>query len=282
MSSSFDTRPSPIAGQWYPDDPQRLATSIDRYLAAANLPELNGEVIAVMAPHAGHRYSGPVAGYAFAALRGLAPELVAVVSPMHHLSPYPLLTTAHQAYATPLGVLPVDREALSELDHALQDRLGHGLVPVERDPEHSLEIELPFLQRAFTEEFKILPIMVRDPSVLVSKGLGSGLAQVLQKHNALMVASTDLSHFYPQPVAYKFDQEMLRRVESFDPEGVLRAEDEGVGFACGRGALAAVMWAARELGATTAQVLHYATSGDVTGDFAQVVGYAAAVFLRPE
>jgi len=97
-----------------------------------------------------------------------------------------------------------------------------------------------------------------------------------------MVASTDLSHFYPQPVAYKFDQEMLRRVESFDPEGVLRAEDEGVGFACGRGALAAVMWAARELGATTAQVLHYATSGDVTGDFAQVVGYAAAVFLRPE
>ncbi len=98
--------------------------------------------------------------------------------------------------------------------------------------------------------------------------------------NAVLVASSDLSHFYPQPLAERLDGEMLRRVAAFDPDAVLQAEDEGKGFACGRGALAAVLWAARELGANRRASLRYATSGDVTGDYSQVVGYGAAVFLK--
>ena len=280
MNRTMDVRPSPIAGQWYTNDPRRLAESIDRYISQAELPALDGEVVGVMSPHAGHRYSGPVAGYAFAAIRGLQPEVVAVVSPMHYPYPQALLTTAHAAYETPLGVIPVDEQALDTLDDRVQHALGFGLARVRRDPEHSLEIELPFLQRALTGEFKLLPLMVRDQSPYVAQAVGKALAQVLHGRRALLVASTDLSHFYPQKVAEELDAEVLRCVAAFDPAGVLEAEEQGKGFACGRGALAVVLWAARELGADRVKVLYHATSGDVTGDLSEVVGYGAAVILR--
>ena len=281
MATTLDVRPSPIAGQWYPSDPRRLASSVDQFIQGAKLPAIEGQVVAVMTPHAGHRYSGPVAGYAFAALLGLQPELVAVVSPMHYLAAPALLTTAHAAYETPLGVIPVDQEALRLLEQALGSA-GLGLTPVRHDPEHSLEIELPFLQRALAAEFHLLPVMVRDSSPPVAQALGKALAKVLAGRPSVLVASTDLSHFYPQPVAEELDTELLRRVAAFDPRGVLQAEEEGKGFACGRGALAAVLWAAKELGANHVQILHYATSGDVNGDYTQVVGYGSAVVTRIE
>jgi len=258
-----------------------LASSVDEYIQEAQLPELPGEVVAVMAPHAGHVYSGAVAGYAFAALKGLKPDIVAVISPMHHPYPQPLLTTAHEAYETPLGVIPVDTAAVAGLDKALTERLGHGLAYVKRDPEHSLEIELPFLQRIFPDGFKLLPVMVRDVRLQVVQALGMALSEVLRERQALLVASTDLSHFYPRSVADTLDAEVLRRVEAFDPQGVILVEEEGKGFACGRGALAAVLWAAKELGGDTVKILRHATSGDVTGDYAEVVGYGAAVVTRP-
>jgi hypothetical protein len=286
MSRVSDLRPSPIAGQWYPADARRLAASVDQYIQAASLPELEGEVVAVMAPHAGHLYSGPVAGYAFAALRGLAPDVVVVASPMHYPYYEPLLTTAHKAYETPLGSIPVHQEALQELDACLRQEIHSGLTGVANDMEHSLEIELPFLQRSLARPFSLVPIMVRDQSSQVARGLGRCLArlistgQALHGQSAILVASTDLSHFYTQAEAKKLDMEMLRQVGAFDPDGVIRVEEEEQGFACGRGALAAVLWAAKLLGADHAQVLHHATSGDVTGDYSRVVGYGAAVFTR--
>jgi len=277
---AVDLRPSPIAGTWYEGRPKVLAAEIDRYLDQAELPELPGEVIAVIAPHAGHRYSGAVAGYAFAAVRGRTPDLVAVISPMHHPYFEPLLVTAHAAYATPLGEIPLDKQTVAALDAALRAELGFGLSPVARDPEHSLEIELPFLQRALAGEFELLPVMVREQSPKVSEKLGKALAQVLKGRNALLVASTDLSHFYTQDEANAYDAEMLRQIEAFSPEGVFRAERSGKGFACGHAAVAAVLWAARELGAEAVKVLHHATSGDVTGDYSSVVGYGAAVVMK--
>lgn len=280
MNSKLDIRPSPIAGQWYPGNPQRLSQSVDRYISAAHLEPLSGELVGIVAPHAGHQYSGPVAGYAFAALRGLQPDLVAVVSPMHYGYPQPLLTSAHDAYSTPLGEITIDRPAVSRVDTVLKASLGFGLYPLRNDPEHSLEIELPFLQRALDCQFRLLPVMVRDPDPTITRRLGEALAQALEGRKALMVASTDLSHFYTQEVARTLDKEMLHRIEMFDPQSVLDAEEEGKGFACGRGALAAVLWAAKSLGANQVKVLHHATSGDVTGDYSQVVGYGAAVITR--
>ena len=276
----LDIRPSPIAGTWYEKDSERLTRAVDNYMDAAHLPPLNGEVAAVIAPHAGHRYSGPVAGYSFAPLRGRTPDLVAVISPFHDFEVHPLLTTVHSAYETPLGIVPVDKSAVTELDVVLKSELGFGLSPIAHDREHSLEIELPFLQRALTSDFKLLPVMVRAQEPQVSRALGAALAQVLKDKNALLVASTDLSHFYDQKTANRLDAEMLKRFESFEPEQIFEAEQTGKGFACGHAAVAAVLWAARALGADKVQVLRHATSGDVTGDFHQVVGYGAAVVLR--
>ncbi|UCF28136.1 MAG: AmmeMemoRadiSam system protein B [Chloroflexota bacterium] len=276
----MDTRPSPIAGRWYPGDSRQLASSVDGYVGAAELPEINGEVIAVVAPHAGHIYSGPVAGYSFGAVQGMQFELVAVVSPMHQPYSQPLLTSAHQAYQTPLGSIVIDLDAVAELDQQLQAELGFGLTQVRNDAEHSLEIELPFLQRVIEGEFRLLPVMVRDQSTQVAEVLGKTLAKILSGKTALIVASTDLSHFYNQDQAVKLDQEMLRQLEAFDPLGFLKAEEEGKGFACGRYAVAAALWAAKELGANEVKILKHATSGEVTGDYTGVVGYAAAVITR--
>jgi len=280
MTTISDVRPSPIAGTWYEGDPRRLGQQVDSYLQHADLPQLNGEVVAVIAPHAGHRYSGRTAGYAFRAVQGMRPDLVAVISPMHGYHPAPLLTTAHLAYATPLGQVPVDREALVELAKVLKENAHLELTALVHDGEHSLEIELPFLQRALLSEFKLLPVMVRGQSEHVAHQLGLGLTHVLQDHKALMVASTDLSHFYPEAIANELDSEMLRQIEAFSPEGVLSAEREETGFACGAYAVAAVLWAAKELGANAVQVLHHSTSADETGDSSSVVGYGAAVVLK--
>ncbi len=280
MSSISELRPSPIAGTWYDGNPQRLARSVDDYLARAELPKLEGEVIGVIAPHAGHRFSGPVAGYAFAAVRGLTPSLVAVISPMHQPYPQPLITTAHTAYTTPLGNVPIDRQAVEDLSARVKTRLGFGLSPVAYDQEHSLEIELPFIQRALGADFKLLPVMVRQVDPLTSRELGAALAETLAGKNALLVASTDLSHFYTQDEANQLDSEMLKRIESFAPDKLFDAEAKGKGYACGLGATAAVLWAGKAMGADKVKVLNHATSGDVTGDFSSVVGYGAAVLLK--
>jgi AmmeMemoRadiSam system protein B len=199
---------------------------------------------------------------------------------MHHPYVEPLLSTAYDAYSTPLGNVPVDKGALQELDDFLRSELGFGLSPVEYDPEHSLEIELPFLQRALSSEWKLLPVMDRAREPHISQKLGKALAQVLRGKNFILVASTDLSHFYSQQTAMVYDRSMLHQIEAFDPEGAFDLERAGKGFACGLGALTAVMWAARELGANTVQLLRHATSGNVTGDYSSVVGYGAAAILR--
>jgi MEMO1 family protein len=272
----LDLRPSPIAGTWYESDPEILARQVDKFLDAVQQPDLEGEIIAVIAPHAGHRYSGVVAAHAFACLRGLAPDLVVIVSPYHSFLPYPLITTKHQAYQTPLGNIEVDPTALAQL----QTILDIPITPIANDKEHSLEIELPFLQRVLKNDFKLLPLMVRSEEPEIAHKLGHALAQILKNKSALIVASTDLSHFYDQKTAGSLDREMLKRFESLDPESIFEAEDTGQGFACGHAAVASILWAVRELGANKVEVLKYATSGDSTGDYTSVVGYGAAAVLK--
>jgi AmmeMemoRadiSam system protein B len=276
----IDVRPSPIAGQWYEGNPTTLAHEVDQYLSQAQLPELHGDVIGVIAPHAGHRYSGDVAGYAFAALRGLRPELVAVVGPMHRPFDEPLLTTKHDAYFTPLGNISVDKTTLNDLNVVLKSEVGFGLTPIANDPEHSLEIELPFLQRVFQHEWKLLPVMVRTLDERVSEGLGKSLATVLRDKNSVLVASTDLSHFFKQDAALMYDRAMLNEIEGFNPLGAFDLERARKGFACGLGAFASVLWACRKLGADQVKVLRHATSANITGDFSSVVGYGAAAILK--
>jgi MEMO1 family protein len=278
MTISPEIRPSPIAGTWYTSNPEQLRQQIDHYLQSAVLPEIQGQVTALIAPHAGHRFSGRTAGHAFATVMGQERELVVVLAPMH--APYPanLITSAHRAYDTPLGPVWIDRQAVSRLEEALLED-GLSLTPLANDREHSLEIELPFLQRALRNEFLLLPVMVRSMSPLVARRLGHALATTIQGRSCLLVASTDLSHFYPEDLAKDLDHEMLRRIRSFAPDDLFNAERTGKGFACGLSAVAAVLWAAREMGADSVEILHHSTSADETGDHGSVVGYGAAAIL---
>jgi hypothetical protein len=281
MGAITEIRPSPIAGTWYTADAVQLHAQVTGYLDAARLPAIQAQVVGVVSPHAGLRYSGSTAGHAFAAVRGMRPDLVVVISPMH--SPYPgsVLTSAHHAYGTPLGPVWVDQPALQRLDQLLAGK-GVDLVAVANDSEHSLEIELPFLQVALAAEFKLLPLMLRTQSPLVARHVGLALAELLAGRSALLVASTDLSHFYPEDLANELDGEMLRRMKAFMPDQLFEAERSGKGFACGVAAVAAVLWAARELGADRLEILHHSTSADETGDRSSVVGYGAAALLKHE
>jgi AmmeMemoRadiSam system protein B len=272
----MDVRPSPIAGRWYPADPARLTQTLDRYLASAHVHPPASQIWGIVVPHAGLRYAGPTAAWAHACLRGVRPEIVAVIGPLHDPALDPVLTSAHTAYATPLGLVAVDQAAVAELDRALRRQHGAGLVAVQNDQEHAIEMALPFLQRVLGP-FQLLPVMLHTQSAHIAEILGHALAEILHGRAALLVASSDLSHYYPPALARTFDMELLRRLAAFDPQGVLAAETEGVGFACGSAAIAAVLWASHDLGAGQVSILRYATSGDVARDMTWVVGYGAAV-----
>lgn len=273
----MNLRPSPIAGRWYPGSESRLATAVDDYLNRAEASPPDGSVIGLIAPHAGHVYSGGVAAHAFKTVRGQTFEIVAVISPSHFHDDGLLLTSEHEGYATPLGAVTIDGEAVSRLREALGPL---GLIPIRRDQEHAIEIELPFLQRALANEFALVPVMMREQSPAIARALGMALSQVLAGRRALIVGSSDLAHFYNQTETNALDAVMLKQIEAFDPEGVGHAQDAGVGYACGHGAIMATLWAAQALGATHAHVLKHATSGDINGDYSSVVGYGAAVLWK--
>ena len=270
-----DVRPSPIAGQWYPGQPHRLTSMLDDMLAAAVPPDITGQIVSLVVPHAGLIYSGPVAAHAFKLVQGRSYQRVVVASPMHQLYPGRVLTTAHHAYETPLGAIPVDMDFV----RALNDRLP--LTAVRNDPEHAVEIELPFLQHVLAAPFKLVPLMLRDQTFEAARRLGETLADLLDGDDStLLVASSDLSHFYTDEQARRLDSDMLEQVANFDPQGVIRIEDEGRAFACGRAAIATMLVAARGLGADQVEIVGYGTSADTTGDTQRVVGYGAAVAYR--
>ena len=268
-----DIRRSVIAGTWYPGTKAELGRMLDGFLDNAKKEELGGELMGLIAPHAGYVYSGQVAAYAYKQLEGLDFPIVAIVSPVHRMFVGRYAVTAKRYYETPLGLVEVDGELVDALDEAV------GLNRVERDDEHSLEIQLPFLQRVLGR-FKLLPVMMGDQSLPACRALGEALAGVLRGKRALLVASTDLSHFHPYDTAVRLDRVVLDHIEKFDPEGLALDLERGRCEACGGGPVIAVMLAAKALGANRARVLKYANSGDVTGDRWQVVGYMAGAIYK--
>lgn len=271
-------RPS-IGGEWYPHNAKLLVQNLEIYLLNAEVEKPDGELYGIVVPHAGHIYSGRVASHAFKCVVGMEFDTVIVVSPSHFLPDGNIISTSHDAYQTPLGNIEIDRATLNEIDRKLNQGFKENLVYVSNDPEHAIEVELPFLQYIL-EDFRLVPIMIFNQSSETASALGHSIAQVIANRNVLLVASSDLSHFYPARIAKKFDEEMLRRIEAFDPKGVVQAEILESGFACGRGAIASVLYACRDLGANRVRILDYDNSGEVTGDYDSVVGYGAAVIYK--
>jgi len=273
-----EIRPPVVAGQFYTGDGQALGAEIDGYLAEITPESLPGEVLALIVPHAGYVYSGRVAARAYRQIQEKPFRNVAVVAPSHRAA-FAGASVYHQGgYRTPLGVVPVNAALAGDL-MARSDRLN--FYPQAHAHEHSLEVQLPFLQRSL-KSFQLVPIVMGDHDLTTCRMLADALASIAGENGLLLVASTDLSHFHSQDQARILDETVLQKVAAFDPEGLHDTLRSGRGEACGAGPMVAVMMAAREMGATGGRVLQYATSGDVSGDRQNVVGYMAAVLYRSE
>ncbi len=271
-------RPAAVAGSWYPGTAAALTREVDRYLAgAADAP--GGDILAILAPHAGLMYSGPVAAYAYHAVRGRPFDVAVLLGPSHFDGFEGVAVAEHDAFETPLGLIRVDRDLASALSAAsplLQPR------PSAHAREHSLEMQLPFLKRVLPD-VPIVALVMGFQSRETIVATAQALVRTLRGRQALLIASTDLSHYFDARTAAKLDGRVIEHVNRFDVDGLLDEferypeYERGRSMACGGGPALTVLRAARALGATSARVLRYANSGDVSGDYSAVVGYLAAV-----
>lgn len=262
--------------RWYPASPEALRRDVRDYVESASALDLAGEVVGLVAPHAGYLFSGHVAGAGYRQVQGNRYDTIVLVGPDHRgIAAGGLAYADFDAWHTPLGDVPVDRELITVLDKRL------SLRPIGRDSEHSLEVQLPFLQTTLAD-FKLVPIMMGDPSSAACRELGLAVADAVREQEALLVASTDLSHYYHYNHAKRLDEQTLKYILDFDPEGLADALPQNQAHACGGAPVAAVMIAARELGANQAHLVKYANSGDVWDDKSQVVGYAAVALTRQQ
>jgi MEMO1 family protein len=265
-----------VAGSFYPADPQVLSRQVQDFLSRAEKEEIPGEIIALISPHAGFMYSGQVAAQAFKLVQGMKFDAVVVVAPSHRTHFQGASIYDRGGYETPLGLIPVDKDLCRRI---LEGSDSLRFIPQGHSQEHSLEVQLPFLQEALGK-FNLVPIVISDQGFPTCQKIGQAIAHGVRGKKALLVASTDLSHFHPYDRAVQLDRILLEDIRAFDPQKLAKDLDTGKGEACGGGPVMAVMVASRELGANRSKVLNYRNSGDVTGDRSGVVGYAAAVFYR--
>lgn len=273
-------RESPIAGRWYPGSAAALAAAVDEHLAGARVrrggtgSDLEGHLVAIVSPHAGLDYSGPVAAHAYRLLRNRQVEVAVLVGPSHFVGFDGVAVAPHGGFDTPLGTVPIDAACAAALCAATPVVRRHA-SPHSR--EHSLEMQLPFLQRV-APNAAIVPLLMGYQTADTARALGEALAAIVAGRRALLIASTDLSHYHDAMTAVRLDAVVIDCVQRFDPDALQDALHARPELACGGGPAVAVMRAARILGARDAVVLDYADSGDVTGDKSSVVGYMAAAF----
>ena len=270
-----------VAGTFYPADPADLIGALDACfhhpLGPGASPNPDAKTpLAVVSPHAGILYSGPFAAHAYAALG--APRVAVVLGPNHFGGGAALALSSASAWRTPLGEVPLD---------AVTTELLRGACPSlavddrAHEREHSLELQVVFLQRALGADFAIVPISIGTHDLETLDLLGRGLASAAAERGALLVASTDLSHYLPESPTRARDRMLLSRIEALDLPGVVHLVATGESAACGIAGVIAVMTAARELDASEARLLAYGTSGDTGGPRDAVVGYGALRIERP-
>ena len=270
--SKEKVRRSVIAGTWYPDQPEKLRGTVNGFLSNVEPQPIGEEVVGLIAPHAGYAYSGQTAAYAYRQVKGLSYDVVAIVSPVHRMSLGRFAVTSAAAYETPLGLVKLDGELLGALEEKVRlNRVG-------RDGEHSLEIQLPFLQVALGD-FRLLPVMIGQSSFEAGEELGTALVEVLRDEKALVVASTDLHHIENYDEVVRRDKVVVDTIASFDMARIKEVLSLWDCSVCGRIPVYAMLTAARALGADKVRILHHTNSGDVTGirvPGQYTVGYLAA------
>ncbi|HUP38481.1 MAG TPA: AmmeMemoRadiSam system protein B [Vicinamibacterales bacterium] len=266
-------RRAAVAGSWYPAHPDALAREVDRYLGVAG-ESPPGHPIAIIAPHAGLMYSGPIAAHAYSLLRGRDIDVAILVGPSHYVGFEGVAIYERGAFDTPFGPMPISEHCA--------DAIGMGSPQIQPHPtahirEHSLEMQLPFLKRVLPN-IEIVPLVMGYQRRETAYALGDAIAAAVKGRKAVIVASTDLSHYQSAATAAKLDAKVMQQVSRFDADGLMSLLETFPEHACGGGPTVAVMRAAKLLGATDARVLKYGDSGDVSGDKDAVVGYLAAAF----
>jgi len=259
-----------VAGHFYPRSAQTLTQEIRKYTAPV---AEKISALACVVPHAGYMYSGHVAGAVYARLQ-LPPRFV-ILCPNHTGYGRPLAVMTEGAWQTPLGLAPIDRE----LGHAL--RLACPLLEedeVAHRGEHAIEVQLPFLQAALPE-FTFVPVAVGTARYEPLQSLGEAMAEVLraQPEKVMLISSSDMNHYEPDDVTRIKDRKAIDKILALDPRGLYDVVMEESISMCGFAPTVATLTAARLLGATSAEVIKYATSGDISGDRSAVVGYAGVV-----
>jgi AmmeMemoRadiSam system protein B len=268
------------AGSFYPADPLSLVKSISQYYFESAKVDIDGEIKSLVSPHAGYMYSGKVAAAGFKLLEGLKFDVVVVVSPSHGSLFQGASIYNGGAYVTPLDKLYVDLDLAIKMANINPSKVylstkGHTGGAVARS-EHALEVQLPFLQ-VVLGDFKLIPIVMGDQEKDTCVGLAEILSGTLHDRKALIVASSDLSHYHDANEASMLDSVVLANVESYNPDELYQAINRGKCEACGAGPIVSAMLAARKLGADRSVVVKYAHSGEVSGDMDAVVGYMSAV-----
>jgi hypothetical protein len=283
-ANAQNVRQPGVAGAFYPADPKALTAMIDDLLAHASQPPINDPILAVVAPHAGYQYSGPVAAYTYAALKGRKFSRVVVIAPSHFEAFDFTSIFDGDAYATPLGTVQVDKAFAAQLAKMSPTmRLSsQGHTPTANGAEHALEVQLPWLQRVLGD-FQLVPVVMGDQSYDSSRALGVALAKMIQgSSDTLIVASSDLSHYHPYDEAVTIDHKTLNALQVWDYFSMSQNFETRVWEACGGAPIVAAMIAAERMGANQAVLLKYANSGDTSGDRSRVVGYSAWALVKTQ
>lgn len=263
-------RPPAVAGQFYPSDPKALVTQIDEYSARGNvIHPARGCIV----PHAGYMYSGHVAGAVYATVD--IPSRCILLGPRHYPGGQSMAILSEGSFRTPLGDAAIDTEMAANLarecPYLREDSVAH-------EREHSLEVQIPFLQR-LVPKLRFVPVVLATDRYPPLEELGHGIARVVQaeREPVLVIASSDMNHYEGDAITRAKDELAIARVLALDPRSLYDTVRREQITMCGYAAAVATLVAMRDLGATEAKLVRYATSGDVTGEHERVVGYAGII-----
>ncbi len=262
------TRAAQFGGWWYPGS----AAAHPRFVAGAPPPAAPAPALAVMAPHAGYRYSGAIAAETYARVK--VPATAIVLCPNHRVPPPVLAVWERGEWETPLGPVPVDAELAARLIAEAKPLLRADTAPHSR--EHAIELQLPLL-RFHRPDLRIVPIVVATDEKSELAAVGQAIARAVAGREVLIVASSDMNHFESATVAAAKDERALERVLALDPDGLFDVVEDLDVTMCGVRPTCVALHAAKALGARSAELIRYGHSGLVSGDEESVVGYAGVV-----
>ena len=270
-----------VAGQFYPGTETELRNTIreciDHEYGPGNKPStLNEKIFGIVCPHAGYVYSGPTACHSYKSIVSQSPELVIIIGPNHFGVGEDVATMIDAEWKTPLGMVQVDSDSakqIADISNFIEiDEYSHS-------QDHSLEVQVPMLQEILSNDFQILPIILRSQNMSTAIDVGNAVSKIAEKKNAIIVASSDFTHYEENSFAHQQDKALIEPILEMNLERFYHVLNERRVTACGYGAIASTMIACKNLGAKKGELLSYATSGDVSGDTESVVGYGSIKFI---